>query len=106
MLSNDTIMKPPYRITPTILEKIGEVRTAYLNIPQTELRRENRIKNIRASLEIEGNTLSIDQVTALLDNKLVVAPQKDIQEVYNAIETYNQIKEFDPNSIKYQSRYK
>ncbi len=99
-------MKPPYRITPTILsyiasisEKIGEVRTAYLNIPQTELRRENRIKTIQASLEIEGNTLSIDQVTALLENKLVVAPQKDIQEVRNAIETYNQINEFDPYSI-------
>ena len=59
MLSNDTIMKPPYRITPTILsyiasisEKIGEVRTAYLNIPQTELRRENRIKTIQASLSL------------------------------------------------------
>ncbi|NLZ95512.1 MAG: Fic family protein, partial [Bacteroidales bacterium] len=96
----------PYRITPTILsyiasisEKIGEVRTAYLNIPQTELRRENRIKTIQASLEIEGNTLSIDQVSALLENKLVVAPQKDIQEVRNAIETYNQINEFDPYSI-------
>lgn len=106
MLSNDTIMKPPYRITPTILsyiasisEKIGEVRTAYLNIPQTELRRENRIKTIQASLEIEGNTLSVDQVTALLENKPVVAPQKDIQEVRNAIETYNQINEFDPYSI-------
>ena len=106
MLSNDIIMKPPYRITPTILsyiasvsEKIGEVRTAYLNIPQTELRRENRIKTIQASLEIEGNTLSVDQVTALLENKPVVAPQKDIQEVRNAIETYNQINEFDPYSI-------
>ena len=106
MLSNDTIMKPPYRITPTILsyiasisEKIGEVRTAYLNIPQTQLRRENRIKTIQASLEIEGNTLSVDQVTALLENKPVVAPQKDIQEVRNAIETYNQTNEFDPYRI-------
>lgn len=106
MLSNDIIMNPPYQITPTILsyiasisEKIGEVRTAYLNIPQTELRRGNRIKTIQASLEIEGNTLSIDQVTALLENKPVVAPQKDIQEVRNAIETYNQINEFDPYRI-------
>lgn len=106
MLSNDIIMNPPYRITPNILsyiasisEKIGEVRTAYLNIPQTELRRENRIKTIQASLEMEGNTLSVDQVTALLENKPVVAPQKDIQEVRNAIETYNQINEFDPYNI-------
>ena len=106
MLSNDIIMKPPYRITPTILsyiasisEKIGEVRTTYLNILQTELRRENRIKTIQASLQIEGNTLSVDQVTALLENKPVVAPQKDIQEVRNAIETYNQTNEFDPYRI-------
>ena len=106
MLSNDIIMKPPYRITPTILsyiasisEKIGEIRTAYLNIPQAELRKGNRIKTIQASLQIEGNTLSVDQVTALLENKPVVAPQKDIQEVRNAIETYNQINEFDPYSI-------
>ena len=83
----------------SISEKIGEVRTTYLNILQTELRRENRIKTIQASLEIEGNTLSIDQVTALLENKPVVAPQKDIQEVRNAIETYNQINEFDPYRI-------
>lgn len=74
MLSNDIIMKPPYTITPKILsliastsEKIGEVRTAYLNFPQAELRRENRIKTIHSSLKIEGNTLSINQVTALLD---------------------------------------
>lgn len=99
-------MKPPYTITPKILsliasisEKIGEVRTAYLNLPQAELRRENRIKTIQSSLEIEGNTLSIDQVTAFLDNRRVLAPQKDIQEVRNAIDTYNQINQFNPYSI-------
>lgn len=99
-------MKPPYKITSKILlriasisEKIGEVKTAYLHLPPAELRRQNRIKTIQASLEIEGNTLSIEQVTAILDNKRVIAPQKDIQEVKNAIDTYDQLDKYNPYSI-------
>ena len=99
-------MRPPYIITTKILslvasisEKVGEVKTVYLNLPPAELRRENRIKIIQSSLHIEGNTLSIDQVTALLDNKRVIAPQKDIQEVRNAINTYNQLDKFNAYSF-------
>ena len=99
-------MRPPYIITTKILslvasisEKVGEVKTIYLNLPPAELRRENRIKTIQSSLHIEGNTLSIDQVTALLDNKRVIAPQKDIQEVRNAINTYNQLDKFNAYSF-------
>ena len=83
----------------SISEKIGEVKTAYLNLPPADLRRENRIKTIQSSLEIEGNTLSIEQVTALLDNKRIIAPQKDIQEVRNAINAYSQLSTFKPYSI-------
>ena len=99
-------MRPPYIITTKILslvasisEKVGEVKTVYLNLPPAELRRENRIKTIQSSLHIEGNTLSIDQVTALLDNKRVIAPQKDIQEVRNAINTYDQLDKFNAYSF-------
>ena len=99
-------MKPPYKITSRILtqiasisEKVGEVKTAYLNLPPTELRKENRIKTIQSSLEIEGNTLSIEQVTAIIDNKRIVAPQKDIQEVRNAINTYNSLSKYKPYSF-------
>lgn len=99
-------MKPPYNITPKILEliasiseKIGEINSAYLFRPPTELRRKNRIKTIQSSLEIEGNSLSLDQVTAIIDNKRVLAPQKDILEVKNAVKAYNNIAEFKPNSI-------
>lgn len=107
MLSNDSIaMKPPYKITSNTLslvasisEKVGEIKTVYLNLPATELRRSNRMKTIQSSLEIEGNTLSIEQVTAILENKRVVAPPKDIQEVKNAINTYSQIDKFKPYSI-------
>lgn len=99
--------KPPYTITPEILglvasisEKIGEVNAAYLSKPPTYLRKTNRIKTIHSSLEIEGNTLSLDQVTAVIENKRILGPQKDIIEVKNALELYKDITEFDPSSIK------
>ncbi len=98
ILSYDTIMKPPYSITPTVLsllgsvsEKIGQITAAHLQQPRTELRKENRIKTIQASLEIEGNTLSIKQVTAILEGKWVLAPEKDILEVKNAIDLYEKL---------------
>lgn len=99
-------MKPPYNITPLILElvasiseKLGEIKSAYLMKPPAELRKRNRIRTIQSSLEIEGNTLSLDQVTALLDDKRVLAPAKDIQEVRNAVEVYSHLSEFKPYSI-------
>lgn len=99
-------MKPPYKITPYILnkivsisEKIGEVKTAYLLQPPAELRKRNRIKTIQSSLEIEGNTLTVEQVTAIIDNKRILAPEKDILEVKNAIEVYHQLEQYKPYSL-------
>lgn len=106
MLSNDSIMKPPYKITPLVLskiasisEKVGEVKTAYLLQPPTELRKRNRIKTIQSSLEIEGNTMTEEQITALINNKRVLAPEKDILEVRNAIITYEQLDVFKPYNL-------
>ena len=69
-------MKPPYTITEKIValvasisEKIGEINATHLYKPATELRKKNRIKTIQSSLEIEGNTLTEEQITALLENK-------------------------------------
>ena len=100
-------MKPPYNITGEILklvasisEKLGEVNALHLHKPRTQLRKKNRIKTIQSSLEIEGNTLSEEQITALLNNKRVIAPQKDILEVQNAIKVYEQLHTFNPNRIK------
>jgi len=99
-------VRPPYQITSKILqsvasisEKIGEINSAYLYKPPTELRKRNRIKTIHSSLEIEGNSLSIDQITALIENKRVVGPQKDILEVKNAISVYDKINDFKLFSI-------
>lgn len=99
-------MRPPYQISNNILqsvasisEKIGEVNSAYLYKPPTELREKNRIKTIQSSLEIEGNSLSIDQITDIIENKRVIAPQKDILEVKNAILVYDRINDFNPTSL-------
>lgn len=100
-------MKPPYEITSKILtliasisEKIGEVNAAHLNKPPAELRKKNRIKTIQSSLEIEGNTLTVEQITDLLDNKRILAPRKDILEVKNAISVYNQLNKFKVFELK------
>lgn len=100
-------MKPPYTITDKIVaivasisEKIGEINATHLYKPSTELRKKNRIKTIQSSLEIEGNTLTEEQITALLENKRVIAPQKDILEVQNAIKVYEQLHVFNPNKMQ------
>ena len=100
-------MKPPYIITDKILaliasvsEKIGEINANHLYKPTTELRKKNRIKTIQSSLEIEGNTLTEEQITALLENKRIIAPAKDILEVQNAIEVYKDLRYFNPYKIK------
>nr|WP_235295355.1 Fic family protein [Portibacter lacus] len=74
---------------------LGVVDSTYLRKPEAALRKENRIKSIQSSLEIEGNTLSIDQVTTLFNNKRVLGPAKDILEVQNAINVYSQLDCFD-----------
>jgi len=99
-------MKPPYQITDNILklvisisERLGEISATHLYKPPTELRKKNRIKTIQSSLEIEGNTLTEEQITALLDDKRVIAPQKDIVEVQNAIKVYERLRTFNPNKL-------
>lgn len=98
-------MKPPYNITSRILklissisEKIGEVNANLINKPSPHLRKQNKIKTIHSSLRIEGNTLTLEQVTALIENKRVIGPKKDVLEVLNAIKVYDNIVSYDPFS--------
>lgn len=106
IVSNDSIMNPPYDITNKILtlltsigEKIGEVNAVHLQRPSPELRKRNRVKTIKASLEIEGNTLTEDQITAIIENKRVIGGKKDILEVVNAIAVYDNLLKFNPNTL-------
>lgn len=100
-------MKPPYEITPEILrlitsisEKIGEVNANFLNKPSPKLRKQNRIKTIHSSLKIEGNTLTEEQITALLEHKRVIGPKKDVIEVLNAIAIYENLEKYNPRNEK------
>lgn len=110
IVSYDTIkymiMKPSYKINNKILnlivsisEKIGTINSAHLQKPTAELRKRNRIKTIQSSLGIEGNTLTIGQVTDLFENKRVAGPKKEITEVKNAIKAYDLLNKFDPYDL-------
>ena len=87
-------------ITAEIAELSGEL-SAYEGLTTNPiLRRENRIKTIHSSLAIEQNTLSIGQVTDIIDGKRVFAPPADIKEVQNAYEIYEKLDILNPYSIE------
>lgn len=97
--------KPPFVITPKILtlvteiaELVGMASSSGFSQSPT-LRRTNRIKTVYSSLAIEQNTLTLEQVTAVLSGKRILAPPKDIAEVKNAYEIYERMDELDPYSV-------
>ncbi len=96
-------IKPPYNISSPILQyltfisqKIGKVNDKYLIKTNQTLRKQNQIKTIHFSLRIEENTLTEDQSTAILENKKVVGPEKDILDVLNALEVYKNTYKLKP----------
>lgn len=98
--------KPPFEITNEIIDRVAEIAelVGRLNVnphltANPTLRRSNRIRTIHGSLAIEQNTLSLEQVTAVLNGKHVLAPPKDIAEVKNAYEIYDRLEDLDPYSI-------
>lgn len=98
--------KPPFEITNQMIDYVAEIAelvgklngTNHLTANPT-LRRGNRIRTIHGSLAIEQNTLSLEQVTAVLNGKRVLAPPKDIAEVKNAYEIYERLDDLDPYSV-------
>lgn len=95
--------KPPYTITPKItnlVAKISEAVGGYYAQENLRLHRVNRIKTIHGTLAIEGNTLSTEQVTAVLEGKSVVAPMNEVQEVRNAIKAYELLDRLDPCKVE------
>ena len=98
--------KPPFEITEAALSDVMEISELVGKISSTQnlstspiLRRQNRIRTIYSSLAIEQNTLSLEQVTAVLSGKRVLEPTKDIAEVKNAYEIYDHLAELNPYSI-------
>ena len=99
--------KPPFTITNEILayvssisEKIGRISAVSNLESKPHLRRNNRIKSIHSSLKIEANSLSLGQVRDVINGKMVLGEQKEIQEVKNAYAAYERFSEIQPFSIK------
>lgn len=98
--------QPPFQITNQIIadvaqisELVGRLSVYHPLSGNPNLRRTNRIRTIHGSLAIEQNTLSLEQVTAVLNGKHVLAPPKDIAEVKNAYEIYERLDALDPYSV-------
>jgi len=98
---------PPYTITAAILSLVAEIagevgqRAALAgtdSIPK--LRRENRIRSIHASLAIENNTLTLDQVTSVISGRRILGPPMEIQEVKNAFAAYEAMPLWHPATVK------
>lgn len=98
--------KPPFEVTNAVISYVAEIAELVGKVTSTDrltsnptLRRANRIRTIYGSLAIEQNTLSVEEMTAVIDGKLVLAPPKDIAEVKNAYEIYEWLDKLDPYSV-------
>jgi len=95
--------QPPYQLTPRILRLVAELCELLGRWSATggaslspHLRRDNRIRTIHASLAIEHNSLSLQQMTAVLDGKRVLGQPREVQEVRNAFAAYEQLVQWQP----------
>ncbi len=94
---------PPFNITDEITsliadiaEQVGQLSATNDNLPAPHLRKENRIKTIQSSLAIENNSMTVEQVTAIIEGKHVLGAPNEIQEVKNAIDAYELLLELNP----------
>ena len=99
--------KPPFHMTDRITnlvaeigEQVGRITVLSHGNLNPHLRRENRIRTIHSSLAIEHNSLSLEQVTAILDGKRILGNPNEIKEVQNAYETYEMMLSLNPASVK------
>lgn len=98
--------KPPFHMTDKmtlliaeISEQVGRIAVLQEGTVSLHLRRENRIRTIHSSLAIEHNSLSLEQVTAILDGKRVLGNPNEIKEVQNAYEAYELMLRLNPASV-------
>lgn len=101
---------PPYTITSSSLKQVAAISEwlgahaaadeLVVGSLSPQLRRENRIRTIHASLAIENNTLSLEQVTDIIDGKTVIGPPRDIQEVHGAVSAYEKLDSWQPYMLE------
>jgi Fic family protein len=98
---NEDEYKPLYTLTERIVSLVAQIseaagRFSVLGDQAFRLRRANRIRTVHGSVAIEGNTLSEEQITAILEGKRVIAPPREILEVQNAMKAYDQMSAWRP----------
>lgn len=99
--------EPPFKITSQIIdlisqisEAVGEINSLENSPRHLELRKENRIKTIHSSLAIENNSLSLEQITSIIEGKRVLGSPNEIQEVKNALQAYELLLTLNPYEEK------
>lgn len=97
---------PPFTITYKILDLVSKITEAATRLEISEyhivllrLRKTNRIKTIAGTLEIEGNTLVAQKITAIMESKRVVGQKREIEEVKGAVKVYDELESFDYKNI-------
>lgn len=96
---------PPYKITPKALVLVADISEAMVSVEVIELknspqlRKQNRIKSIAGTLAIEGNTLSLEQVSAIVNGKPVRGTPKEIAEVRGAIKAYEALDKYQADNV-------
>ncbi|MDR1088305.1 MAG: Fic family protein [Coriobacteriales bacterium] len=101
------VSKPPYTITVKAADHLTKIAETVTRLEygtgfkrDIKLHRKNRVRSIHSSLAIEGNSLSLDEVTDVVEGKLVAGKQAEVKEVKNAYEAYDKIMTFDPFAVK------
>jgi len=103
---------PPHTLTPLILSQVAEICGQVGRLDNSSgsdqenwgsrsphLRKDNRIRSIHSSLAIENNSLSLDQVTAVIDGKQVLGLAREVQEVHNAFAAYESLSRWHPAKV-------
>lgn len=94
-----TITNDILALTSSIMEKVGRLNN-YTNIDKKPiLRKNNTINSIHSSLAIENNSLTLNQVKDVIDGKTVIGSQREIQEVKNAYEAYEELENINPYKV-------
>lgn len=109
IVSSDTIieMTPPFEITPASIQLVaaierllGRYEGLHHPRPAPYLRKTLRVRTVHGSVGIEGNTLTEDQITAVLEGQRVIGPRREIIEVRNALAAYDRLNEWHPERPK------
>ena len=97
--------QPKFTISPKSLNLVSEISILIAKAEpysfdlDVRLRKRNRIRSIQSSLQIEANSMTVEQVTAIVEGKRVIGPPKDVLEVKNAINAYDMLPDLDPYSV-------